>query len=211
MKGLRAEGRRRSLRAVAFSNAAVVAEPKRRVPGEEGVWVLVFGDLMVFGVFFLAFAHAHGDAQQMFADGHRLLDRRLGLLNTFLLLTSSLFVAHGVHRARDPRGGANTRFTLAMLCGLGFVGIKAIEYGQKFSHGITPLTNDFFMYYFVFTGIHLLHVLIGLAVLAWIRCSVSDEPVPVERMLLIESGGIFWHLVDLLWIVLFALFYILGS
>jgi nitric oxide reductase NorE protein len=119
-------------------------------------------------------------------------------------------VALGVHRMRDQGGDPRARFSLAILFGAGFVVGKAFEYGMKIRQGISPLTDQFFMYYFAFTGIHLLHVLLGLGVLLLMRAA-SRPPVSEHRSLLIESGGLFWHLVDLLWIVLFALFYVLGG
>lgn len=86
---------------------------------------------------------------------------------------------------------------------------KAFEWRTKLAEGLTPATNDFFMYYFVLTGIHLLHVVIGIGVLVLVR-RISQRPnLGVRAICAIESGATFWHLVDLLWIVLFALLYLL--
>ena len=101
-------------------------------------------------------------------------------------------------------------FGLALVCGLGFVLLKAIEYGQKIAAGITPLTSDFFMYYFAFTGIHLLHVLIGIGALL-LAISAAARPAAPSQLIVVECAGLFWHLVDLLWIILFALFYLAGG
>ncbi|MBN3788531.1 cytochrome c oxidase subunit 3 [Burkholderia sp. Ac-20353] len=180
-----------------------------RIPGEPGVWLLIFGDLCVFAVFFLHFVSARSDAPGEFAAAHTLLDRRVGLLGSLLLLTSSLFVALGVHRLRHQKS-ARRQFSIAIAFGAGFVVCKLVEYGTKIHLGITPVTNDFFMYYFAFTGIHLVHVLLGLGILLLMRMA-AQPPASTQRLLLIESGGLFWHLVDLLWIVLFALFYLLGG
>ena len=182
---------------------------KGHVPGEEGVWVLILGDLFVFSTFFLMFAWYRVNALPIFEAGQAVLDRTLGLINTLLLLTSSLLVAVAVHRVRTRRSGADGLLVLAILCGLGFVGIKVLEYNDKFRSGIGFVTNDFFMLYFAFTGIHLIHVIIGLGVLAFMR-HVARRPGAAETgMVAIESGASFWHLVDLLWIVLFAMFYLL--
>lgn len=181
-----------------------------RIPGEPGVWLLIFGDLMVFAAFFLCFALARSNAPAAFAADHLLLDRRLGLLGSLLLLSSSLFVALGMHRLREQRPGARRHFGISIALGGGFVVCKLAEYAQKIHRGVTPLTSDFFMYYFTFTAIHLLHVLLGLVVLVLMRAS-ARPPLTAQRFLLIESGGLFWHVVDLLWIVLFALFYLLGG
>jgi nitric oxide reductase NorE protein len=184
---------------------------KDRVPGEEGIWVLVIGDLFIFSIFFLVFSYARAGAPDVFSAGHLVVDRQLGLLNTFLLLTSSLFVAIGVNRIIEQRGSAKRLFDLAIVCGIGFVVVKLFEYNAKIDAGYTPASNDFFMYYFIFTGIHLLHVVIGLLVLFFMREAAKSGDIPDGKVSAIECGGIFWHLVDLLWIVLFALFYILGG
>lgn len=181
----------------------------RRIPGEAGIWVLIAGDLLFFTLFFFVFADAAGKAPIQFAAGHRLLDTGLGLLNTLLLLTSSLLVAIGVGRAKQFTRSARTPIRLAMLCGFGFVIVKIVEYSGKIAQGITPLSGEFFVYYYAFTGIHLFHVLLGLAALSWAQFQVAILPLPDNRVQLLESAALFWHLVDLLWIVLFALFYVL--
>lgn len=182
---------------------------KGHVPGEEGVWVLILGDLFVFSTFFLMFAWYRGNVLLVFAEGQGMLNRGYGLINTLLLLTSSLFVAMAVHRIRAKREGATALLNLAMVCGLGFVAIKAVEYSEKIRAGINFTTSDFFMLYFAFTGIHLIHVILGLGVLLFMRNASRGPDVASTRMVAIESGASFWHLVDLLWIVLFALFYVL--
>lgn len=188
---------------------ADAAPPRRHVPGEEGVWVLIIGDLFVFTNFFGMFAWYRGQELAVFAAGQATLARGLGLANTLLLLTSSLFVAMAVHRARAGREGADRLITWAMLCGLGFVAVKIAEYGAKVEAGIGFSSSSFYMLYYAFTGIHLIHVLIGLGVLAYVRSAARDPLAATTRMVGIESGASFWHLVDLLWIVLFALFYVL--
>lgn len=189
----------------------------RRIPGEGGVWVLIGGDLAVFALFFLIVSHDRADARDAFAAGARALSTGLGLANTLVLLTSSLLVALGMERLRAGRPGAPARFLGAAGLGAAFVVVKAFEYGAKIAAGITPLTGDFFLYYYAFTGIHLAHVLLGIgALLAMalhartrIGAALSDGGLPHRaRIDLIECGGLFWHLVDLLWIMLFALFYL---
>lgn len=182
----------------------------RRIPGEAGIWVFVAGDLIVFAVFFVLIALGQRQSTELFVQSRAQLDLWIGVLNTLLLLSASWFVATGIERHRHGERNACARhLTLAMLCGAGFVANKAMEWSGKLQHGITPATNDFFMYFFVFTGIHLLHVLVGIAVLAVLR-GVSRKPEAGPHDLrTLESGATFWHLVDLLWIVLFALLYLL--
>jgi nitric oxide reductase NorE protein len=190
--------------------AAKSAQRKAHVPGEEGVWVFIFGDLLVFAAFFITYAVERRGKLELFTSSQALLDRQLGLLNTLLLLTSSWCVAQAVSAVRreDPR--ARPLIGGAILLGLGFVAVKFFEYGAKISAGITLNTNSFFIYYYMFTAIHLIHVLIGLGVLTLIFSRFDRSGHYRADVALIEGGGAFWHLVDLLWIVLFALLYLLG-
>ncbi len=169
--------------------------------------MLIIGDLMIFSLFFLTFmVYRHGEPA-LFAASQAKVNAHFGLANTILLLTSSLLVATGVQRVRGGRAGA-WFFAGGGLCGLGFVVIKGFEYHQKIAAGINLNSNDFFMLYFVFTGIHLVHVLLGIGVLTLLTVT-ARRPDAAGRMVLIESGAVFWHLVDLLWLVLFALFYLM--
>lgn len=183
----------------------------RRVPGEEGIWVLIGGELLAFSAFFLIFTYYRGEAPDVFTAGRDTLNRGIGLINTVVLLTSSLFVALGVRRAREERPRAALLFNFAILCGFVFVALKVFEYTEKIRIGLTPLTNDFYTYYFAFTGTHLLHVLIGLVALSAMTFQANRRPPSAMRTMIIECGAIFWHLVDLLWIMLFTLFYLSGD
>jgi nitric oxide reductase NorE protein len=185
-------------------------ESSPRFPGEAGIWVLIGGELTAFAAFFLTFSFYRGLDPARFDASHRLLDHGIGLANTLILLTSSLFVALAVRRVREGRGDAGIWLRLALLCGGAFATLKVFEYWQKIAGGITPLTNDFFMYYFAFTGVHLLHVVIGSAALVFAIGALRREPSP-GRTMIVECVGLFWHLVDLLWIILFALFYLAGG
>ena len=182
---------------------------ERRLPGEAGLWVLIFGDLSVFSLFFLTFLYYRGVEPAVFRTSQLTLSRESGLTNTFLLLTSSLFVAAATRRVRAQRRGARQLFFCAMACGFGFVVVKACEYASKFNAGIVFTTNDFFMLYFAFTAIHLVHVLIGLVVLGLLGASSGKPGLAPAGLVWIECGAIFWHLVDLLWVVLFSLFYLI--
>lgn len=194
----------------AMSSAEAVAAPGRargRMIGETGVWVVVFGDLAMFGLFFLTYAVYYRADPAAFAAQQALLDRPIGLVNTLLLLTSSLFVALGVDAARHGSRAAARWFLLGILGGLGFVALKSFEWSQKFASGISISSGDFFMFFFTLSGIHLAHVLAGLVVLAVMAKHVARAPDGANLPLL-ESGAAFWHLVDLLWVFLFALLYL---
>jgi nitric oxide reductase NorE protein len=181
-----------------------------RLPGEPGVWVLIGGDMLVFSAFFLTFIVYRGDAPAAYAASAGSLNLLFGTLNTLLLLTSSWYVAGAVEAARGGRAPRAVRLlSIAMLCGGGFVVVKFFEYREKILAGHGLVGDDFFTFYFMFTGIHLVHVLVGLAVLAWLRQRTRRQTVASPQAIaILESGASFWHLVDILWIVLFALFYL---
>lgn len=189
-----------------------VMDQSRRVshlPGDEAVWVLILGDLVLFGLFFLTYCYYRGHEPAIFSASSARLDRQLGLANTLILLASSLMVAIAVRRERDSRQGASALIGAAAACGIAFIGVKIFEYHAKLTAGVTFATNDFFMLYYAFTAIHLIHVAAGIGVLILVR-RISQRPNTAERQVAIESGASFWHLVDLLWLVLFALFYLVG-
>ena len=192
--------------------AAVVAKARDRaghVPGEVGIWVLILGDMTVFALFFGVFMHYRDHQPALFAHSQASLNRTFGAVNMLILLTSSLFVVLGVTAVRRRmRTVAPKLFVLAMLCAVAFSAIKILEYSAKASHGIGPNTNNFFMYYFILTGIHWFHLLIGTGVLAFLW-RLSRKPVDENRIGYIETGACYWHMVDLLWIVLFPLIYLL--
>jgi nitric oxide reductase NorE protein len=183
--------------------------PPRHMPGEEGIWIFIFGDMLVFSLFFITYLYYRGQNAALFTASQLHLNLAFGVINTFFMLTSSWFVATAVQTARKGRSTKTSRcFALAFLCGLGFVVVKYFEYSEKIHMGITPNTNDFFMYYYIFTGIHLLHVIIGMGVLVFLARISRVASFNERTVRNLESGGSFWHVVDLLWIVLFALFYL---
>jgi nitric oxide reductase NorE protein len=183
---------------------------RERLPGEEGIWVLILGDLLMFGLFFGTFMYYRALDLPTFAAGRLALSPLLGTINTLLLLASSWFVANALARCRADRWPEARRATrFAWLLGLGFVANKAIEYSSLLAQGLGPSQNDFFLFYFVLTGIHLVHVLIGLGVLAWMHARQAQVGAQAAGLVAIECGALFWHLVDLLWIVLFTLLYLL--
>ena len=184
-------------------------KPGEHMPGEAGVWLLIAGDVIVFSLLFVSYLTGRIENYAEYAASQLHLSTPCGLLNTLIMLFSSWFVAMGIRCARlQQHTRARSFLAMAIGCGLAFSVVKYIEYSAKLGAGMTPTTNEFFMYYFVMTGIHLLHVFIGMAVLAAL-CRYSfrahwDEPV----MRNFESGASFWHAVDAIWIVLFALLYL---
>jgi nitric oxide reductase NorE protein len=172
----------------------------------DGVWVFIGADSVMFAMLFMSFMKDRHANPAMFEASRQTLNPDLGGLDTLILLTSSWLVALAVREA--GRGAAHRvpRFLLGgALTGLMFVVSKSVEYGQKFAAGITPATNTFYMWYFTLTGIHLAHVLLGTSLLTyvWLRARRGRGNHAV-----LECVASFWHLVDLLWIVLFPLLYL---
>lgn len=182
----------------------------KHVPGEIGIWVFVFGDMLLFGLLFVVFAYYRGLDIELFQQSQLHLNQNWGALNTVLLLTSSWFVVLGVSAFKKNLRTISLKFmSMAWMCGFGFALVKFFEYGEKIEHGITLTTNDFFMYYYMLTGIHFVHLIIGMAVLTYMISRLRHNTPLAEEMSLIESGATYWHMVDLLWIILFSILYLI--
>lgn len=180
-----------------------------RVPGETGVWVMIFGDMVAFAAFFGVFMYSRGDHPALFDASRNHLHVTYAVINTVLLLTSSLFVAAAVRQFRaGHRDTAPHLVILAFVCGLGFVVNKALEYHSEINNGITLTTNLFYTFFFTMTAVHLLHLIIGLVGLG-VMWRLARRPEPTTgNLLVIEVGATYWHMVDLLWIVIFPLLYL---
>lgn len=187
----------------------MTAQARHDVPGEAGLWILIFGEMSFFAALFASYLMAQGNDPAGFAAGQAELSRAIGLGNTLLLLTSSLFVARGVAATKAGDWLAAPRwFAAGLACGLGFIVFKAIEYGGLFAAGIAVDSHPFFAYYFGLTALHLGHVLIGSALLAALVRATRQPLVRPSHLALVESAGCFWHMVDLLWIIIFPLLYL---
>ena len=186
--------------------------PKNRhVPGEPGVWIFLFGDMLVFGVFFATFMYQRAQAPQLFDASRHTLNVGIGLANTLVLLTSSLFVVTAIRAIRGGARKAGQSLLLgALVCGLTFVALKAVEYTTKVGQGHVPNENAFYLYYYILTALHLFHVLIGIGVLVVLLVVARGVDLSATKVAVVEGGGCFWHLVDLLWIVLFPLLYLVS-
>jgi nitric oxide reductase NorE protein len=181
----------------------------RHVPGEPEFWIFIFGDLAVFGLFFGIWSWHRQAQAELFAWGHEHLNQGFGLVNTLLLITSSALVAHGLVMARRGRDeDARRAYHAAAALGAAFVIVKFFEYRQHLGADGVDLHNDFFIGYFVFTGIHLVHVLVGLLglMLAVTRSRLGGSD---RDLRLLECVSVYWHMVDLVWIVWFYLIYLI--
>jgi nitric oxide reductase NorE protein len=188
----------------------VAERVEHRLPGDGVVWLLVLAELLTFGLLFVSFAMARWREPALFAQGQGALDLSTGAINTLLLIAASWCAAHAVHAFRRGQGSGGARWLWGALAGaLGFLGVKSHEFSGKVAAGFDWADNSFTMLYTLLTGFHFLHVLVGalvFAILAWrARLGVYGP----ERLNGPESGAVFWHMVDLLWMVLFALVYVI--
>jgi nitric oxide reductase NorE protein len=182
-------------------------------PVEAGVWVIVLGELCVFTLFFVTFLYYRAFSPEVFEASRITLSQGLGAFNTLLLLTSSWFVASAVRAlcGFTDRRKALHHFVGAFICGVAFVLVKIFEYGSAFSDGVNVLTDDFFMFYFMLTGIHLLHLLVGMTLLGAMILHLKGTLAANGEIsqTLVGFSSCFWHMLDLVWIVLFPLLYLL--
>jgi nitric oxide reductase NorE protein len=178
------------------------------LPGDIHMWVMVLGDLFIFGAYFIIFMIYRAMAPQQFLAAQQHLNVTVGVVNTVVLLTSSWFIARSVLAARagDPQR-AIRRIYFGGAFGVAFILIKAYEWTTEVRHGYTMPSSDFFMFYYMLTGVHLFHVALGLLILGIVVRELRNPRK--RRTSMVESGGIYWHMVDLLWIVIFGLLYVM--
>ncbi|MGE5662896.1 MAG: cytochrome c oxidase subunit 3 family protein [Deltaproteobacteria bacterium] len=176
-----------------------------------GLWTFLATEVLLFGGLFTAYIVFRIRYPQMFHDGHLKLDRVLGAANTVVLICSSLTVALGIAAIRKGKQRLLQLFlSLTVLLAAVFLGIKYVEWTEKFAHGLYPRTDIFFSLYFTMTGLHGLHVLAGMAVLGAMAVLAGRGRFSESRHTPVEVSGLYWHFVDLIWIYLFPLFYLVG-
>jgi nitric oxide reductase NorE protein len=181
----------------------------RRLPGVEGVWVFVAADMVVFCVLFVSFMQARSADPALFEVSRQALNANFGGVNTLILLTSSWFVVLAVHSAQEDRISEVPRFLAGgFFCGVAFVISKAIEYTVELTSGHTAGANDFFMYYFSLTGLHLAHVTAGTVILGVLWNKSRQGAYHGMNTRGLEAGATYWHMVDFLWVMIFPLLYL---
>ncbi len=188
-----------------------VANRSAELPGDFAIWIFICAELLVFAVFFLAYAFARSGDVEMFNHFQQTLDKESGALNTFVLISSSYFVVRAVQAIKQDLQQQCANWLLAALAGGGvFLVVKIMEFADKISHGINLSTNTFYMFYLSLTFFHFMHVILGMVILAAIWIGVRKGKYSASEHTGIETGGAYWHMVDLVWIVLFPLIYILN-
>jgi nitric oxide reductase NorE protein len=146
--------------------------------------------------------------RDLFLASQQHLSLNVGVLNTLVLLASSWFVARSVQLTRAGDYGRASRLTIfGGLCGVAFIVIKAYEWSSKVGHRFTFPSNDFFMFYYMLTGVHLFHVALGLVFLGVVYFELRNPKL--RRVSMVETGATYWHMVDLLWVIIFALVYVM--
>jgi len=192
------------------------------LPGELGVWMFILGDMLVFSLLFFSYAWDRRLDSYVFRESQVHLDSTFGVINTLLLLLGSLFVVLALYQEKallhQPKNATpfqqqrKPRLLLlaAIACGVCFIVSKIAEYTDKIAEGHTLLSNDFFMYYFMMTGLHLVHVCVGIGLLTFLVVRLRNAPPSQQVVGYLESGGAVWHMVDLLWIVMFPLLYLVS-
>lgn len=195
-------------------------EHKDNVGAKLGMWLFLFTELLLFGGLFILYSVYLSRYPHEFAKAGKELNVVFGTTNTVVLLTSSLFAAMAVTSIK--RGEKKTTLSLlagTLTCAATFMVIKYFEWTAKFHHGIYPGSpklaagppgeSVFFSLYYITTGLHGIHVLIGGALLAWIGTKVQSGRLNAGDNVTLENGTLYWHLVDLVWIFIFPLYYLI--
>jgi cytochrome c oxidase subunit III len=187
-----------------------------------GMWLFLGTEVLLFAGLFLGYTVYRHFYHEAFHEASRHLSLALGTTNTIVLITSSLSVALGYHSIKQGNWKvAAGMLVFTILCALGFLGIKSMEYAEKFREGAlpgkwyhfseitAPGANLFYTVYFLATGLHAFHVIVGMSVLLWVLKNTVKGKYGPKNYVAFELGGLYWHLVDLVWIFLFPLLYLI--
>jgi nitric oxide reductase NorE protein len=177
------------------------------VPGEKAMWIFVLGDFLIFSSYFVVYLVHRAWAHQSYLESQRHLNLNIGIFNTIVLISGSWSVAWAVHAAR--LGNAKLALRLVRLCSLSgaiFAIVKLMEWTLEIQAGHTWTSTEFFSYYFVLTEIHFIHLLFGLGFLHVVTSRLEKGVVDVR---LLESGATYWHMVDLLWVLILTFLYMI--
>ncbi len=192
---------------------------------KQGMWIFLVTEVLMFGGLFVAYTIFRGLYPEMFHEAHKMLAVNMGAINTIVLITSSLTMALAVSATqRGQRDKAILCLVLTVLLAGAFLVVKYFEYSHKFHDGLLPggfFTNKellehqpksplFFSLYFVMTGLHGFHVIVGMGLITWLIKRTANKEFGPEFYTPVELVGFYWHFVDLVWIYLFPLMYLVG-
>lgn len=172
------------------------------------MWIIIFLELITFGMALVAFVYYGSENATVFHESRMELNTVFGTINTVFLLTSGYFMANAVHQFKENNiRKSSLFFKLAMLGGFLFLGLKSVEYYHKIESGISLETNMFYTFYWLLTGFHMIHVIMGLVILAWTNYGMrkKNSDTAVED---VEACAAFWHMCDLIWLLLFPVIYL---
>jgi len=186
-------------------------------PGDLAIWVIIYVEFITFALLFLGYAFSRRLDVELFNASQLAVNQTSGFINTFILITSSYFVVKAVQSIRnmtqesqkESNIQASKWLLFAIICGIAFLVIKVTEFSHIFGMGIHLSTNKYFMFYIMLTVFHFLHVLLGSGILFIIYKKTKIYGYLPNDSKGIETGASYWHMVDLLWIVLFPLVYII--
>ena len=190
---------------------------------KQGMWVFMVTEVLMFGGLFVAYGIVRGLYPEMFHEAHKMLNVSMGALNTIVLICSSVSMAYAVactQRGMRKPAIVSLCITVALACV--FLVVKYFEYAHKFHDGLLPggnFTNHeltdpksplFFSIYFMMTGLHGVHILIGIGLITWLIIRSAKKEFSPAYFTPVELVGFYWHFVDLVWIFLFPLLYLVG-
>lgn len=177
-------------------------------PGQAAMWILVLIEAMTFSAYFVVYTFNYRNNADLFLSSQAELILPLGVINTIVLLTTSWSIARCVERSRAGDYGAAHRYLYGTVFGgVLFCAMKLYEWSVEIDNGNYFTTNEFFSFYYFLTSMHLLHVLVGFIALGVVYYQIRS---PARRdQVLIETGATFWHMVDFLWVIIFALLYVM--
>ena len=177
-------------------------------PGGILMWIIIYLEMVTFGIALVFMALNAKAEPEVFHQSRLLLNTTYGAINTIFLLSSGWCMAQSVHFIKSKNfAKSKLFFRLTLLGGLLFLGLKAVEYADKIEAGFTIDYNAFFGYYWMLTLFHLIHVLVGMVILLVLGKTLRKNPESL-KVVDYESGAAFWHMCDLIWLLLFPLIYL---
>lgn len=178
-------------------------------PGGLLLWIIIFLELITFGLGLMALVYYGRSEPELFHTARLQLNPVIGTVNTLFLVTSGYMMANAVHQVRIGNHDRTIHYLkLTLWGGVVFVGLKSFEYYEKLTSGLEMGDNMFFTLYWLLTGFHLVHVLVGMVILAWMMFKMRSVN-PDITVADLESGAAFWHMCDLIWLLLFPALYLI--
>ena len=188
----------------------VLRKSDEAIPANMAVWILIGAELTEFALFFVIYLVVRSHNPEIFSQGPERLNLLAGTLNTLALITSSYFVARAISAIKRNQPKQTVKWLGAsLLMGASYLGIKTWEYFWNAQAGLDSRTDLFYTLYYYLTFNHLLHVLMGMCTLTWVLVRAHYHAYNKEEYQGLESAACYWHMIDLAWIIIFPLLYVL--